>query len=74
MNPEFSSFDDFGRIAREGDGKTQGGYQCVPVLLGTILQPAPPVPPARTTQAASSKKAAGSSAAGAASKKKHAGE
>jgi hypothetical protein len=23
MNPEFSSFDDIGRIAREGDGKTQ---------------------------------------------------
>jgi hypothetical protein len=25
MNPESSSFDDLGRIAREGDGKTQGG-------------------------------------------------
>jgi hypothetical protein len=24
MNPESPSFDDFGRIAREGDGKTQG--------------------------------------------------
>jgi hypothetical protein len=25
VKPESSSFDDLGRIAREGDGKTQGG-------------------------------------------------
>jgi hypothetical protein len=34
MNPESFSFDDLGRIAREGDGKTQGGKEGREELTG----------------------------------------